>query len=121
MLHKSSCIQLPSWCTLRDYTHHTSSTAGFSVDIDIQLIEDAGLSNLIEHEKYVCLIGDEMHIKKDLVFDKFSGELIGFINLGEINQHLLELENHLLSYSDYTPSLATTVFMFMVRGLFNSL
>ena len=61
-----------------------------------------------------------MHIK-DLVFDKFSGELMGFINLGEINQHLLELEDHLLSYSDYTPSLATTVIMFMVRGLFSSL
>ena len=121
MLRKSGCIQLPSQRTLRDYTHHTSSTAGFSVDIDIQLIEDAGLPNFPEHEKYVCLIGDEMHIKEDLVFDKFSGELIGFINLGEINQHLLELENHLLSYSDYTPSLATTVFMFMVRGLFNSL
>lgn len=93
MLRKSGCIELPSQRTLRDYTHHTESKVGFSVELDRQLMDDAQIQSLSEYEKYVCLIGDEMHIKEDLVFDKFSGELTGFINLGDINRHLRLLEN----------------------------
>ena len=38
---------------------------------------------------------DEMHIKRDLVYDKHTGELIGFTNLGDMNMHLLNLEKSL--------------------------
>ena len=37
MLRDSKCIQLPSQRTLRDYTHYSSVTIGFSPDIDQQL------------------------------------------------------------------------------------
>jgi len=33
--------------------------------------------------KYVVLMFDEVSVKDDLVFDKNTGELIGFMNLGE--------------------------------------
>lgn len=36
-----------------------------------------------------------MHLKSDLVYDKHTGELIGFTNLGEMNMHLLNLEKSL--------------------------
>lgn len=65
---------------------------------------------------------DEMHIKQDLVYNKHSGELTGFINLGDINTHLIDLERSLdqsLSLSN-TP-LAKTLLVIMVRGLFSSL
>ena len=118
LLRKSGCIHLPSQRSLRDYTHHSSPVAGFSVDIDLQLIENAGLQSLQEFEKHVCLIGDEMHIKEDLVYDKVSGELIGFVNLGDIANHLQDLEQQLQTSNESSPPLATTVFVFMVRGLF---
>ena len=35
---------------------------------------------------------DEAHIKEDLVYDKHEGALIGFVNLGETNNHLMEYE-----------------------------
>ena len=118
LLRKSGCIHLPSQRTLHDYTHHSLPVAGFSVDIDLQLIENAGLQSLQEFEKHVYLIGDEMHIKEDLVYDKVSGELIGFVNLGDIANHLQDLEQQLQTSNESSPPLATTVFIFMVRGLF---
>ena len=36
---------------------------------------------------------DEMHIKSDLVYDKHNGNLIGFVNLGDTNNKLLQFEN----------------------------
>ena len=33
-----------------------------------------------------------MHIKEGLVFDKHSGELIDFTSLGEMNDHIANLE-----------------------------
>ena len=38
-----------------------------------------------ELAQYVLLIANEMNICEDLVYDKFSGDLIGFVNLGDIN------------------------------------
>ena len=64
------------------------------------------------------LFGDKIHIKEDLVKDKVSGELIGFVNVGDIANHLQDLEQQLQSSKESTPTLATTVFVFMVRTLF---
>lgn len=75
--------------------------------------------NLANYEKIVCLIGDEMHVREDLVYNKFSGELTGFINLGDMNTSLQKLEEEILTCAGEkaTPTLATTVFVLMVRGL----
>jgi len=35
-----------------------------------------------EKDQYVVLLSDEMKIKEDLVFDKNSCELIGFVSTG---------------------------------------
>ena len=39
MLRNSECIRLPSQRTLRDYTHYTSTTIGFSAEVNKQLRE----------------------------------------------------------------------------------
>ena len=113
LLRASDCIKLPSQRILRDYTYHVTSSPGFSADIDKQLMDDSNLASLSEFEKHVCLIGDEMHIKEGLTYDKTSGELIGFINLGDINNYLKQLEQDLLNSSS-TVSLASSIFMLMV-------
>ncbi len=70
--------------------------------------------------RYVVLIMDEMHIKEDLVYDKHNGTLIGFTNLGETNNHLLQFQSS-LSGDTFPQSLAKTMLVIMVRGLFSKL
>ena len=67
-----------------------------------------------------------MHIRQDLVFDKHMGEMIGFCNLGNVNEHLLQFERSLSEGDDTSafensPKLAKTMMVFMVRGLFSKL
>ena len=117
LLRNSGCIKLPSQSTLRDYTHYIPSGIGFSAEVDQNLIDVAFLSN--ELNKYVFLIMDEVHIKHDLVYDKHEGCLIGFVNLGEINNQLIEFERALAADRESTqPTLASSMIVLMVRGLF---
>ena len=118
MLRQSGCIQLPSQRTLRDYTHYITTSIGFSAEVDNDLAHVADLSQ--DLNKYVILIIDEMHIKEDLVYDKHEGCLVGFVNLGTINNQLLEFEAALSADKDCRP-LAKTMLVFMVRGLFQKL
>ena len=56
---------------------------------------------------------DEVHIKNELVYDKHSGVLIGFENLGDINNHLLQYEAAISS--DSSPrQLAKSMLVLMV-------
>ena len=84
-------------------------------------MKDANIATLEDFQKHVCLLGDEMHIKEDLVHDKTSGELVGFVNLGNINEYLIKLEQNLLQATSASPALGSSVFVFMLRGLFTNL
>ena len=118
LLRKTGCIKLPSQRTLRDYTHYTSTTIGFSAETDRELYDIAFLSN--ELNRYVFLVMDEVHIKTDLVYDKHQGSLIGFVNLGNTNNRLLEFENA-LSETQHEQQLASSMLVLMVRGIFQKL
>ena len=83
---------LPSERTLRDYTHWVEAASGFSEDVDRQLMKEAKIKSIPDFQKYICLVFDEVRIKEDLVYDKHSSQIIGFVNLGNINNQLLELE-----------------------------
>ena len=60
----------------------------------------------------VSLILDEMNIKEGLVYNKHSGEMIGFTHLGDINSELMKLEQ-----GTERPPIAKHVWTIMVRGL----
>ena len=62
-----------------------------------------------------------MDVHEGLVYDKHCGEVIGFINLGNVNSHLDAFEQGLSSNSEHQPALAKTVMVYMVRGLFSKL
>lgn len=51
----------------------------------------------------------------------FSGNVIGFTNLGEINTHLLDFERQVTDEACSTEAPAKTMMVFMVRGIFTSL
>ena len=73
-LRESGAIKLPSQRTLRDYTHHTKATVGFSKEVDELLRSAAKLTSCPDREKCVVIIMDEMHLREDLAFDKHTGK-----------------------------------------------
>ncbi len=56
-----------------------------------------------------------MKIKEDLVFDKHSCTMIGFVHLGSINDQLLRAEQEV---GETHPPISDHVLVFMVRGSF---
>lgn len=118
-LRNSGCLKLPSQRTLRDYTHVAGSHIGFSKEVDEMLMKSAKIHQCPNHQKYVAVIYDEMHIRADLVYNKHTGELTGFCDIGDINNYLLEVEKSL--ENDPKPVLAKSMLVFMVRGLFGPL
>lgn len=118
----SGLLKLPSERTLRDYTHWMKARPGFQVEVDQQLIEEAKLGSISDFQKYVCVVFDEVKIKEGLVYDKEGCNLIGFVELDDINDHLQAFEKSMSdSTSTSKPTLATHMVVFMVRGMFSSL
>lgn len=66
--------------------------------------------------RFVVLVFDEMKIREDLVYDKTGDHLHGFVNLGDVNNQLLELEKNI--DKDPHEQLATEMLTLMVRGIF---
>jgi hypothetical protein len=123
-LRDSGCIALPSTRTLRDYSHAIKAGAGFSAEVDQQLFSVAKLKSNPKYHSLIAILIDEMTIKEDLVYDKHTGRLVGFINLGHINNHLLRFEQSLTKEeepNDPDPVLAKSMIVFMVKGLFTNL
>ena len=114
VLRKSGCISLPSQRTLRDYTHYVSTKIGFCIEVDQMLVSALDMS--VERNRYVALAMDEVHIRDGLVYDKHEGQIIGFVDLGETNNHLLDLARS--EDADADRQLAKTMLVLMVRGLF---
>ena len=72
--------------------------------------------NFIYDFRYVVLILDKMKIQEDLVYDK-TGNLLGFVNLGHVNEQLLDLEK-CLERDQPLECFATHILTLMVRGIF---
>lgn len=54
-----------------------------------------------------------MKMKEDIVYDKISGDIIGFCNLGSLNDELLQAECD----TDAYPPVAKHILAVMIRGL----
>ena len=121
-IRESGFISLPSSRTLRDYTHHIKSGTGFLPEVTEQLIKEAKVDSLELHEKHVALCFDEVRIKDNLVYDKHGLQIIGYVDIGNINNELLKFEQSCNNEDSNTPSpplpVAKHMLVFMVRGLF---
>ena len=60
-------------------------------------------------QRYVILLFDEMKVTANLVFDKVTGELIGFTDLGDPDLNFAVLEK--------ADEMATHALAFLVRGV----
>uniref|UniRef100_A0A1X7TUN1 Transposable element P transposase-like RNase H domain-containing protein n=1 Tax=Amphimedon queenslandica TaxID=400682 RepID=A0A1X7TUN1_AMPQE len=118
LISKGKILHLPSQCTLRQYSNALNSSAGFSNELDEQLLRDMNVPTLQEYQKYVGLLGEEMYIRERFLYDKSTAMLVGYYNMGNINNHLLLLEKEYME-KDMKATIAITMMVLMVRGPFS--
>ena len=111
-MRQSGIISLPSERTLSDYTHWSTPHNGVQLEFIEEFIRM--LDTAPCNQNHCTLSMDEMKIKSGLVFNKHSGTLVGFIDLGRAN-HDIEL---LVSGKNVGKQLADHVFVFMARSVF---
>ena len=109
--NNSGFVMLPSRRRLRDYKIDIRPQQGFNKDIVNQLKDI--VQNISNIEKYCIILMDEMKIQEDLVWDKHTGDLIGFVDLGDTELNYATLKN--------TEEFASHVLVFLVRSIVNPL
>ena len=103
-------LRLPSRRTLRDYKNYIRPQRGINHEVVQELIEQT--EHLFDHQRYIVLGFDEMKIQNNLVWDKHTGELIGYVDLGDPNVNYVAME---------PAEIATHMLTFFLRGLSSTL
>ena len=106
-LRSSNVLTLPSRRTLRDYKNAIKPHAGFNPAVINDLIKTTNL--LKSCQRNVVLSFDEMKIQENLVYDKYTGNLVGYVDLGDPSINYSSFEN--------PDELASHVMVFYIRGL----
>lgn len=112
-MRQSGIINLPSERTLSDYTHWTTPHAGVQKEYIEEFVQLMDATSCVQ--KHCCLSMDEMKIRSSLVFNKHTGKLVGFVDLGSVNREIELLVN---GGSEPKRVLADHLFVFMVRAVF---
>ena len=110
-------LQLPSLNTLKSYTRFTDVQTGFNPDIISRLAIEANVVGMKEKDKHCVIAFDEMKIKSNLVFHKATGKLIGFTELGSLNDEFASFKREVNQEDALERDMATHVIVFMVRGI----
>ena len=107
----SEMLILPSQRCLRNYKHAFAPKPGLTAG-NVSRMESAA-ANLSGAERYVGIALDEMKISSGLVFDKTTGNLIGYTDLGD---PMVDF-----TLFDDCNEFATHALVFLVRGVCSSL
>ena len=78
-IRDSNILILPSRRTLRDYRNVIRPKVGFNPELINELKNVT--KNLDGIQRFICLCFDQIKVQSSLVFDKYTDELIGFIDL----------------------------------------
>ena len=106
-LQESGALILLSERVLRDYKNYFKPKAGISKEnVESLCVKTSSFTPV---QRYIAVVMDEMKIQSNLVFDKVSGDLVGFIDLGDPMTNFANL-------TDEDP-IATHALAFLVRGL----
>jgi len=110
-LRSSNVLKLPCLRTLRDYRNAIRPCAGFNNEVINEVIKSA--ENLKGYQRYIVLSFDEIKVQSDLVFDKYTEKLIGYVDLG----------NPELNYSCFNDvdNIAKHALVYYVRALASDL
>ena len=109
-------LALPSERTLFDYSNVTEAGTGFKDSVTVQFVKEAEKLSVYdkEHTKYVGVIQDEVRIKSDLVFNRHTGELVGYVDLDCVSNELLNMEE---AIRDSDKAVAHYMLVVMVRSI----
>ncbi|XP_066910451.1 uncharacterized protein [Clytia hemisphaerica] len=111
-LRNSGFLVLPSKKTLDKYVNFTTHNTGFNPDVLENLLR------LTENQQHlhVGLVHDEMKIKSGIVYSKNSGKIVGFCDLGDINNEITCFDRRVTNQDEHPP-IATHVLTLMVRAI----
>ena len=101
-----------------NYTHVFDASPGFNFKLLEKICKDIEFDTLPAFKKNVSVVFDKMKIKSGLVYTS-KGTLVGFCDLGELNNGLQRFQQ--MSTDLSKPTIASHVFAVMVRGIFTRL
>ena len=110
-LRATNILTLPCRRTSRDYSNYVKPSTGFNPQVTEELIKTS--SHLQGYQRFVCLSFDEIKIQEKLVFDKYTGDLVGFVDLGDPEMNFSTFED--------TDKLVCYVMVYYIRGLASDL
>ena len=103
-------VFLPTRRRLRDYKNYIRSQQSSNKDV-IHELKNA-VENFTSIERFVIILMDEMKVQENLIWDKHSGDIIVYVDLGDKELNLATLK------SDY---IASHMLVFLVRSIVNPL
>ena len=112
--------------TLKKYINFTDPMTGFNPDIIKQLIKYLKFEVLQEYQKHVSLLFDEMKIQSNFVYKKSTGKILGFVEMGDVNEEIPPFqtkceENGYQGDELIEKKMANYVNIFMVRCILSKL
>ncbi|KAK3914528.1 Proteasome subunit beta [Frankliniella fusca] len=126
-MRETGMVKLPSNRTLFNYSHAKPIEEGIDKAVLEKLADDVEkLCNEVNKitgkketdKKYCVLMGDEMYISQNLVFQKSSGKLIGFTTLDNLDREVRMLEQQLDNCDkEFEETIATKIMVYMVKGV----
>ncbi|KAJ1526448.1 hypothetical protein ONE63_009582 [Megalurothrips usitatus] len=129
LLRETGMVRLPSARTLFDYSHARPIEEGIDRVVLEKLAERVfKMSNEVNsrtrkkenHKIYHVLMGDEMYISQNLIFQKSTGKIIGFTTLDHIDREVKVLEQCIDNYEkECEETMASKVMVYMVKGVSN--
>ncbi|XP_078493864.1 uncharacterized protein LOC144749304 [Ciona intestinalis] len=106
-LQQSGLLKLPSERTLQRYRNSNRPDEGISVEMFRKLHVDGTLDS---PQNQVTVIIDEMKVKEELVYHGYTGEFVGYIDLGDEDLNELVDRN----------KIATNILGVYVKGIMNA-
>ena len=110
-LRRSGIMVLPSKRTLTDYKNATTPCVGFNPGVIADLVKIC--KDFTELDKFVVLSFDEVKIQSGLIFNKHTGKVIGFVDLGDEDMNSATLSK--------PTNMATHVLSFHLRNFYGQL
>ena len=119
-MRDSGFIKLPSERTLYEYSHANPATEGIQDNVLKRLSEDVrGCKS--DFFTYYSLKMDEMYVFQNVVYNKGSGEIVGYASLESVEEEIRHLEMELDNKTqEGTRPVAKTMLTYMAKGISSS-
>ncbi|KAK3910767.1 Transposable element P transposase [Frankliniella fusca] len=114
-------LNLPSKRILYDYSHYTEAKEG-PQDVVMQMLSTKCREKCKEKsDKYFYLIFDEVDIRSGIVLKRSTGEVVGYVNLSDVEKELAAVEAEISEKTEPSRQLAKKLLVYLASGITNPL